>query len=59
MLRAALGFFIIGLVAYMLGAGNVAGLSVEIGKTLLGVFVVLAVIALVGGLITGQSPRLR
>lgn len=45
MLRAAIIFFIIGLIAMALGAGNVAGISMEAGKILLGVFLVLAVIS--------------
>lgn len=35
MVRAAISFFILALVAYVLGANGIAGLSVEIGKTLL------------------------
>jgi uncharacterized membrane protein YtjA (UPF0391 family) len=57
MLRAAIIFFIVGLLAMVLGAYNVAGLSLEVGRLLLGVFVVLAIISLVAGLITGRTPR--
>ena len=60
MIRAALMFFVIGLLAMVLGANNVAGLSLEIGKVLLVVFLVLAVIsflaAMVGGKKTGILP---
>ncbi len=55
MLRAALVFFVLGLVAILLGAGNIAGLSLEIGQTLLGVFLILAVISLVASLVTGRK----
>ncbi len=55
MLRAAIGFFIIGLLAMALGAGGVAGLSVDIGKTLLYVFLALAAISFVISLITGRK----
>ena len=42
-------FFIIAIVAYVLGARGVAGMSAGIGRTLLFVFLVLAVIfAIVG-----------
>lgn len=60
MLRAALTFFIIGLVAFLFGANGVAGLSVEIGRTLLFVFLGLAVVSLVWALLTGRgsNPRL-
>lgn len=59
MLRAALVFFALGLVAILLGAGNVAGVSLEIGQTLLGVFLILAVISLVASLISGRRPAIR
>ncbi len=45
MLRAAIGFFILALLAFILGATGVAGLSMEIGRVLLIVFLVLAVIS--------------
>ncbi|MBS1961133.1 MAG: DUF1328 domain-containing protein [Bdellovibrionales bacterium] len=57
MLRAALAFFIIGLLAMALGAGGFAGMSLEIGRLLLGVFVVLAVISFVVGLVNGRGPK--
>ncbi len=45
----ALAFFVISLVAYLMGARGVAGLSAGVGRTLLFVFLVLAVIfALIG-----------
>jgi len=55
MLRAAITFFIIGLIALFLGMGNVAGMSIEIGKTLLVVFLALAVISFLGALLTGKK----
>jgi uncharacterized membrane protein YtjA (UPF0391 family) len=42
-------FFIIAIVAYLFGANGVAGMSAGVGRTLLMVFVVLAVIFLVFG----------
>jgi uncharacterized membrane protein YtjA (UPF0391 family) len=57
MLRAALAFFILGLVAVMLGANNIAGLSLEIGKALLFVFLALAVISAIVGLVSGRGSR--
>lgn len=57
MLRAALGFFIVAIVAMLLGAGNIAGISMEAGRLLLFVFLGLAVISLLAGLITGRSPK--
>ncbi|MGZ3694718.1 MAG: DUF1328 domain-containing protein [Bdellovibrionota bacterium] len=57
MLRAAIAFFVLALVAIVLGAGNIAGVSMEIGRTLLFVFLVLAVISFVVSLVSGRGPR--
>jgi len=43
----AILFFIIAIVAYVLGAQGVAGMSAGIGRTLLFVFLVLAVLVVV------------
>lgn len=57
MLRASIGFFVIGLLALALGAGNVAGLSIELGKTLLVVFLVLAIVSFLVSLVGGRGPK--
>lgn len=57
MLRAAITFFVIGLIAMIFGAYGIAGLSVEVGKVLLMVFVVLAVLSFVVGLIRGGGNK--
>lgn len=57
MLRAALVFFVLGLVAILFGATGFAGLSIEIGQTLLVVFLILAVISFVGSLLMGGRPK--
>lgn len=57
MLRAALAFFVLAIVAMLLGASGVAGVSMEIGRMLLVFFLILAAISLVVGLVTGRSPR--
>ena len=44
-------FFIIAIIAYVLGARGVAGMSAGIGRTLLFVFLVLAIIMVVISLI--------
>jgi uncharacterized membrane protein YtjA (UPF0391 family) len=54
MLHWALVFFVIALVASVLGFGGVAGLSYQIGY----VCAVLAVIFLVVWLVTGRSVRM-
>jgi len=48
-------FFIIALVAYVLGARGVAGMSAGIGRTLLFVFLVLAIIFVIVGLLNGHA----
>ncbi len=55
MIRAAITFFVLGLLAMLFGAYGVAGVSIEAGRLLLGVFVVLAVISFVINLITGKK----
>ena len=57
MLRAAIVFFVIGLIAMALGAGGFAGMSVEIGRMLLGIFVLLAIISFVVSLVSGKGTR--
>jgi uncharacterized membrane protein YtjA (UPF0391 family) len=52
MLHWALVFFVIALIAALLGFRGIAGLSAEFGW----VFVVLAVIFLAIGLLTGRTP---
>ena len=55
MLRAAIAFFVLGLVAILLGANGVGGLSLDIGKTLLFVFLILAVISYIASMVTGRK----
>lgn len=57
MIRAAIAFFVLALVAFVLGASGIAGLSMEIGRILLIVFLVLAVISFIGSVVTGRSSR--
>jgi uncharacterized membrane protein YtjA (UPF0391 family) len=52
MLHYALVFFVIALIAAVLGFGGVAGLSAQIGW----LFAVLAVVILAVGLISGRRP---
>ena len=50
LLYVAIAFFVIAIIAYLLGARGVAGMSAGLGRTLLFVFLVLAVIFLIVGL---------
>ncbi len=49
----AIVFFIIAILAYLLGAGGVAGMSAGIGRTLLFVFLILAIIFVIVGFAAG------
>ena len=59
MLRAAITFFVLGLVAMLFGAYGIAGVSIELGKVLLMVFIVLAILSFVVGLIRGGNGSRR
>ena len=56
MLRAALLFFVLALVAIIFGATGLAGVSMDIGKTLLFVFLILAAISFLAGILRGRTP---
>ncbi len=58
MLRAAIGFFVIGLVAFAIGASGIGGLSMEIGRILLFVFIALAILSFLASIFTGKKPNL-
>lgn len=54
MIRASLVFFALAIVAYVMGATGVAGISMDIARILLVVFLVLAAIGFGLGLIAGS-----
>ncbi|UOF00162.1 DUF1328 domain-containing protein [Bdellovibrio bacteriovorus] len=54
MLRAAIIFFVIAIVAFLFGAGGIAGMSMEVGRLLLTVFLVLAVVSFLINIIGGR-----
>lgn len=56
MLRAAIVFFVVGLLALMLGLYGIAGFTLEVGRLLLIVFLVLGVLSFVASAITGRKP---
>ncbi|MNK01233.1 hypothetical protein D3C87_190280 [compost metagenome] len=56
MLNAAIAFFVIALVAFFLGASGIAGMSMEIGRILLIVFLVLAVLSFIVNLLRSKKP---
>jgi uncharacterized membrane protein YtjA (UPF0391 family) len=56
MLRLALLFLVIALIAALLGFGGIAALSFEGAKILFFVFIVLAIVAAIGGALRGYPP---
>jgi uncharacterized membrane protein YtjA (UPF0391 family) len=58
MLRAAILFFVLALASMVLGLGGIAGISMDIGRMLLTVFLVLAVISFVVSLVSGKRTPL-
>jgi uncharacterized membrane protein YtjA (UPF0391 family) len=56
MLNIALTFFVIALIAALLGFGGVAGLSADIGWLFAVLAVVILVVGLVGRSIGGRTP---
>jgi uncharacterized membrane protein YtjA (UPF0391 family) len=57
MLRAAVVFFVLALVAMIFGATGFAGITMDIGQMLLGVFLVLAAISFIASLVSGRSTK--
>lgn len=53
LLTLGIAFFVIALIAYVLGAKGVAGMSAGLGRTLLFVFLILAVLIIVVRLVRG------
>mgnify|MGYP002622609419 CR=1 FL=1 len=56
MLRAALGFLILALVAGFLGFGGIAALSVDIARILFVLFLVLFALSLIVHVLRGRPP---
>lgn len=56
MLQWALTFFVIALIAAVLGFGGIAGSAMGIAKVLFFVFLVLFAVSLVAGLVRGAPP---
>jgi uncharacterized membrane protein YtjA (UPF0391 family) len=57
MVRFAIAFFVLGLIAMLFGAYGIAGVSMEAGKLLLFVFLVLAGISFLVSLMSGRRPN--
>jgi uncharacterized membrane protein YtjA (UPF0391 family) len=59
MIRAAITFFVLALLAVLFGAYGIAGISMEVGKILLMVFLALAVLSFVGSLVGGGRRQIH
>ncbi|MES3037668.1 MAG: DUF1328 domain-containing protein [Bdellovibrionota bacterium] len=57
MLRVALVFFILAIVALIFGATGLGGFTPELAKSSLIVFLILSGLAFTAGLLTGKDPR--
>ena len=57
MISAAISFFVLALVAYFFGASGIAGMSMEIGKVLLVVFLILSTISFVLARVRGRGGK--
>jgi uncharacterized membrane protein YtjA (UPF0391 family) len=57
MIRAAIAFFVLAILAYVFGANGIAGVSMEIGKSLIAIFVILAILAFVMSMFTNRKIR--
>jgi uncharacterized membrane protein YtjA (UPF0391 family) len=55
LLSAGILFLVVALVAYVLGANGVAGMSASMGKMVLGIFLILAVIVLIIRMVNGAA----
>lgn len=56
MLNWALTFLIVALIAAVLGFGGIAGVAVDIAKTIFFVAIILFFAALIYGAVTGRQP---
>lgn len=57
MLRWSLTFFIVAIIAAVFGFGGIASGASEIARVLFFFFLVIFVVSLVWGLLTGRQPR--
>lgn len=57
MLRASISFFMLGIIAFILGANGVAGLSISIGKFLLLMFIGLAALSFLISIFYGRAAK--
>lgn len=59
MIRAAIVFFVLSMIAIFLGAYGIAGITMEIGKILLLVFLALSVLSIIGGVLGNKKSHIE
>jgi uncharacterized membrane protein YtjA (UPF0391 family) len=59
MIQAAISFFVLSIIAMIIGATGIAGVSFEIAKIFLIVFLLLAVISFFASMFTGRRKGFR
>ncbi len=59
MIQAAIGFFVLSIIAMIIGATGIAGVSFEIAKIFLIVFLILAIISFFASLFVGKRRGFR
>jgi uncharacterized membrane protein YtjA (UPF0391 family) len=57
MISAAISFFALAIVAYIVGAYGIAGISMEVGKVFLFIFLILAIISTITAVASGRRPK--
>jgi uncharacterized membrane protein YtjA (UPF0391 family) len=58
MIRASISFFVLAIIAYILGAYGIMGISLDVGKTLLVIFLALSVVSVSAYMATGRKPKI-
>ncbi len=59
MLKVAVYLFSLGLLAFILGANNIAGLSIELGSMVLFIFVFLGLVSVISSFIAGKKDKIE
>lgn len=57
MLQAAFLFFVLAIISYVFGANAIAGVSMDIGRAFLFIFLLLSVVSFIGGMMSGKREK--
>ncbi len=58
MLRYAIGFFILAVIAAIFGFGGIAGAAAGFAKLLLGLFVILFLVSVIANVVAGRGTHI-